>query len=51
VRPGVSLVHRDWTKEQAYIAHFFPGVGEPIELTLPEWNGLLEQVETFAKMR
>ena len=51
VKPGVSCVRRDWLRERAYIAHFFPGVGEPINLTMPEWNGLLGQVPELAKMR
>lgn len=35
---------REWMRERALLAHYFPGVGEPIYLTLPEWNGLLEQI-------
>mgnify|MGYP004070022725 FL=1 len=47
----MSWVKRDWIRERALLAHFFPGVGEPIELTLPEWNGLLGQVQEFVKLR
>lgn len=32
---------RDWMLERAFIAHYFPGVGEPNNLTLTEWNGIL----------
>ena len=39
-RPGV----RDWLGEAARIAHYFPGIGDPFNLTLGQWDGLISRM-------
>jgi len=51
VRPGLSFVKREWQRERAFLAHYFPGLGDPIYLTLPEWDAMLGLVDEFIKMR